>query len=194
VRAYHHGNLRRALLDAALDHLGKTGSTDFTLRELARTLGVTHNAPYRHFPGKAELLAALREEGFARLAAAERAALEGAPVGARERVRALGEVYVRFAIEEPTAFRLMMSDPVEGEPSRDETESFTLLRQALDAGRASGEARADLSSRELALAAWALVHGLASLLASGRLPGGPDRVRRMTQVLSSVFFDGVAPR
>src|SRR5437868_14113076 len=90
------------------------GSFDFTLRELAREAGVTHNAPYRHFAGKAELLAALREEGFAELAesAARAIATSEEP---RARVRALGEAYVHFAIARPHHFRLMLHNPLSGE-------------------------------------------------------------------------------
>ena len=82
----------------ALDMFAARGAFDFTLRELAREAGVTHNAPYRHFAGKAELLAALREEGFAALAEDAKTAMT-LQDGPRERIRALGEAYVRFAIE-----------------------------------------------------------------------------------------------
>ena len=67
-RGYHHGNLRRALLDAALALFAERGTFDFTFRELSRAADVTHNAPYRHFQGKEDLLHALRAEGLARLA------------------------------------------------------------------------------------------------------------------------------
>jgi AcrR family transcriptional regulator len=182
--AYHHGNLRRALLDAALDLFAERGAFDFTLRELAREAGVTHNAPYRHFAGKTELLAALRDEGFAMLAESARAALQGKE-GARARVRALGDAYVRFAIERPLHFRLMLS---EGGVAN--SEAFDLLRAAIEEGRAAGVVRNDLSGRELALAAWALVHGLSSLIVSGNVPGDESRVRRYTRALDAVFFEG----
>lgn len=197
-RGYHHGNLRRELLDAALRSFAARGNTDFTLRELAREVGVTHNAPYRHFKSKAELLGALRTEGFARLAAAERRALDraGDAADVRTRVKVLGDAYVRFALEEPLAFRLMLSLPLgEEEPGRPRaTESFTLLETALEAGRAAGVVRSDLSARELALAAWSLVHGLASLLSSGHLPAGEARVRRYGDTLAAIFFEGAAHR
>ena len=198
-RGYHHGNLRRELLDAALRSFAVRGNADFTLRELAREVGVTHNAPYRHFKSKAELLDALRTEGFARLAAAERRALDRAGVAAdaRQRVKVLGDAYVRFALDEPQAFRLMLSLPVDGDASGERprrAESFTLLESALEAGRAAGVVRSDLSARELALAAWSLVHGLASLLSSGHLPAGEARVRRYSDTLSAIFFEGAARR
>src|SRR5690349_16153559 len=104
--AYHHGNLRRALIDAALQLFAQRGAFDFTVRELARQAGVTHNAPYRHFAGKTELIAAIAEEGFAMLAEAGQQALETAS-DPRARVRALGDAYVRFAIDHPHQFRVM---------------------------------------------------------------------------------------
>ncbi len=193
VRAYHHGNLRRALLDAALARLA-AGAADFTLRELARDTDVTHNAPYRHFAGKPELLSALRTEGFEQLAAASRAALEGASGEPRDRVRALGEAYVRFAVACPHHFRLMLGGPPsEGEaPKTAEGESFALLERTLREGQSAGAIRDDLSARDLALAAWALVHGLASLFVSGQVPGSEARLRRWVKLLDATFFEGVA--
>lgn len=193
--AYHHGNLRRALLDAALGLFAERGSFDFTLRELAREAGVTHNAPYRHFAGKSELLAAIREEGFARLTAAAENAL-GGKVGARARVRALGEAYVRFALEHPQHFRLMLSDAyaAKGEGDAGRRGAFELLRKALEDGRAEGVVRSDLAARDLALAAWSLVHGLASLAVDGQVPADEARIKRYVRALDAVFFEGALRR
>lgn len=191
---YHHGNLRRALLDAALALFAERGSFDFTFRELARAAGVTHNAPYRHFAGRAELLAALREEGLERLAEASRLALVRAGDDPRARVSALGESYVRFALDQPVVFRLVLAHPLEdAEKARARGgESFRLLEATLTEAQAAGVVRADLGPRELALGAWALVHGAASLLASGHLPSGPARMKALIALLSTLFFDGAA--
>jgi AcrR family transcriptional regulator len=194
-RGYHHGNLRRALLDGALALLKERGSFDFTLRELARTAGVTHNAPYRHFASKPELLGALKQEGFGLLAERARQALARSGDSPRERIRALGEAYVRFALAHPEHFRLMTSEAAErpgGE--RVAEESFRLLEGAIADGQSRGAVRRDLSARELALAAWAIVHGLASLLASGQVPRGESRVARYSELVAAVFFDGAGAR
>lgn len=210
---YHHGNLRRELLDAALVVFAERGSLDFTLRELARAAGVTHSAPYRHFTSKGELVEALQEEVFERLAAREREALAACPEEPRARVKALGEAYVRFAIAEPVAFRLVLAHPI-SEPAKAEAqpkpgtraeatpparaergrESYALLLDALEEARAAGVARADLSARELALVAWSLVHGLSSLVSSGRVPVSEARVRRYADLLDEVFFEGAGKR
>lgn len=194
-RAYHHGNLRQELLDAAMRVFGQRGTLDFTLRELAREVGVTHNAPYRHFAGKEELLQALRDEGFRRLAEAEHAALRalGAGASGRKRVVALGEAYLRFAIAEPQYFHLVLSAPLEpGEPRQAETESYAVLERTLEECRVAGEARSDLGARELALAAWSLVHGLSGLVSSRRLPSDERRIQGYVAIMEAVFFDGAA--
>ena len=197
-RAYHHGNLRRALLDAAVALFAERGTFDFTFRELARTAGVTHNAPYRHFAGRAELLTALREEGLSRLAELEHEALATAGDDPRARVSALGEAYVRFALAEPVVFRLVLAQPLDEEGGKANVargaESYRLLERTLEEARQKGVARTDLSAKELALAAWALVHGIASLLASGRLPTSPQRIKGYVALLSSIFIEGAASR
>ncbi len=197
AHAYHHGNLRRTLLDAALALFAERGAFDFTLRELARAAGVTHNAPYRHFAGKAELLEALRGEGFTALAASARAALGSAGDDPRRRVRALGDAYLRFAIAEPHRFRLMLHNPLESaeDPVAGQGTAFAVLRETLEEARQGGVVRRDLSARELALSAWALVHGLSSLMVAGQIPADDARVKRYGKLLETIFFEGVgAPR
>ena len=193
AHAYHHGNLRRTLLDTALALFAERGAFDFTLRELARAAGVTHSAPYRHFAGKAELLEALRAEGFAALAVAAGSALSLAGEDPRRKVRALGDAYLRFAIREPHRFRLMLHNPLESteDPVAGQGTAFAILRETLEEARQAGVVRRDLSARELALAAWALVHGLASLMVAGQIPADDARVRRYGRLLETTFFEGV---
>jgi AcrR family transcriptional regulator len=188
--------LRRALLDAALGLFAARGGFDFTFRELARAAEVTHQAPYRHFAGKAELLTALREEGLAALAAREEAALTGSTGDARARVTALGEAYVRFALDEPLLFRLVMSHPLESSEADavKGSKSYRLLEKTLAEAQSGGFVRTDLSAKELALGAWGLVHGMASLLASGRLPKSPARIEGYVRLLSTLFFQGADAR
>lgn len=191
-RAYHHGNLRRAILDTALDLFVERGAFDFTLRELARKAGVTHNAPYRHFTNKSDLLSALRDEGFAELAKTCRDALETTSTDLRQRVRVLGEAYVRFALAHPHHFRLMLHHPLGDDRGTTERgEAFGLLSHALEEARQAGVVRSDLSTRELALGAWALVHGLASLLVEGHVPSDEARLKRSFKMLDKLFFEGV---
>src|SRR5262245_65147086 len=106
MSTYHHGDLPPALLKAAGKILEKEGVGGLSLRELARRAGVSHNAPYRHFPDREALLAALAAEGFAMLGSAQREAAAAAGL------RGMGEAYVRFALAHPQRFRLMFGGQV----------------------------------------------------------------------------------
>ncbi|GID91642.1 TetR/AcrR family transcriptional regulator [Amorphoplanes digitatis] len=153
-RSYHHGDLRTALLDAALGLLDD-GET-FSLRAVARRAGVSPNAPYRHYEDKEALLSALAGCGFDRLA--DR--LEAAPD-----LAAMAGVYVAFALERPGLFRLMYGRP---------TANAAWARTAeILASRVATPA--------LRVGAWALVHGLAVLLLDGKLEcADPDALVRTT--------------
>src|ERR1700690_3059070 len=109
-RSYHPGNLKQALLEASLDLMRKAGPGGFTLREVARRAGVSHNAPYRHFRDKEELMAALAAGGFDRLTGAMTHASKSA-IGALERFRMSGRGYVEFALRYPQHFAVMFEVP-----------------------------------------------------------------------------------
>src|SRR4051794_6108248 len=105
-RPYHHGDLRRAVVNAALDILRETQSLEFSLRELARRAGVSHNAPYKHFADKRELLAAVSAAGFELLA--KRITSEIAGVGnAREQLFVMLRTYIDHGVENPALYGLM---------------------------------------------------------------------------------------
>lgn len=106
---YHHPNLRQALLDTALGLIADLGGPHFSLRELAKSVGTTHAAVYRHFADRSALLDALSAAGFARLSSYQQQALEMAMPGPLERLVALGLAYVRFAIENPGFFALLFN-------------------------------------------------------------------------------------
>jgi AcrR family transcriptional regulator len=109
-RPYHHGNLKQELLNTALTLISESGPQGFTLREVARRAGVSHNAPYRHFRDKDDLLAAVAAEGFARLTSAmKRSAARGkTPL---ERLRLCGRGYIQFAL--PQHFLVMFDLPAQ---------------------------------------------------------------------------------
>src|SRR5207237_4349968 len=107
---YHHGNLREALVEAALALVEERGNPEFTLREVARRVGVTHAAPQRHFEDRAALVAAVAEEGFHGLRAhVERVARLTDARDPAQRLHALGVAYVQVAVENPAHFRVMFS-------------------------------------------------------------------------------------
>lgn len=165
-RAYHHGDLRQALLAAAANLLRQKGASAVSLREVAKAAGVSHNAPYRHFPSRDALLAAVAAQGFADLRQRLVAAAESAP--ADERLQALGRAYVRFAVEQRPVFVLMFGGELDKSehPALAEAASaaFHVLRLAVSAAGASASAPIET------VRAWALAHGLAHLVAGGQLP------------------------
>ncbi len=170
--SYHHGNLKQALLKASLQLLRTSGPGAFTLREVARRAGVSHNAPYRHFRSKEDLLAALAAEGFDRLTAAMTRAAAPAS-GAMDRFRLIGRGYVAFALTYPQHFAVMFDFPLKADQypqarAAGERAFGTLVGnvQACQAERLlpPGDAR------PFALLAWSMVHGVAKLAIGGRLP------------------------
>jgi AcrR family transcriptional regulator len=177
-RPYHHGDLRRALLAAALAAVAERGPADVSLRDVARRVGVSHAAPTHHFGDKPGLLTAVAEEGY-RLLAAELGA-------AWERTGSFLEVgvaYVRFALAHRSHFEVMYRP----ELYRADDPGLVAARRAAGpmlygpvASVAGGDPGFD---RRLAgVAAWSLVHGLATLWLGGNLPpelgDDPERVTR----------------
>src|SRR5579863_6646587 len=112
-RPYHHGNLREALLQGAVRVIAEVGPAAFTLREVARRAGVSHNAPYRHFRDKDALLAAVATEGYRELTRAMREAanLKSDPL---EKLKQSGLAYVAFALRRPEHFTAMFDAPASG--------------------------------------------------------------------------------
>jgi AcrR family transcriptional regulator len=184
--AYHHGDLRAAVLSAAGDLLEDQGPGGVVLREVARRAGVSHNAPYRHFPDHDALLAALAGEGF-QLLGRRLAGKAG---------RDMGVGYVAFALEHPQRFRLMFGGALR-------MAEHPKLREA--AGRAfeallgSFRGRSDVADPEkAAAAAWSLVHGLAQLLLDGHFAQGARKsgstARFVEEVIGAVRFAAGAQR
>ncbi len=188
--AYHHGDLKAALVEAARALVEESGPAKVSLREAARRAGVSHNAPYRHFASREALLAAVAREGFAEfaeaLAAAGRAA--GRAGGRDAALIAQGIAYVRFALDNPGLHRLMFSNAIDRgafpELAAAAGAAFEVLRGEIagsaDGGwrRTGGAAEGNTAGRGdgfAALRAWAMVHGLAQLLLDGELPRRSER-------------------
>ncbi|MCW1428269.1 TetR/AcrR family transcriptional regulator [Novosphingobium sp. JCM 18896] len=165
-RTYHHGDLRSALVEAGLKALETADPNELSLRQLAREVGVSATAVYRHFPDKHALLSALAETGLAKLFEEQSlaaAAAGGGPLG----FAATGRAYVRFAIAHPGLFRLIFSHAeLAGGAELGNNPAGRLLRansEALSGGDAA-------AAREIQVRAWAIAHGLAMLILDGHLP------------------------
>ena len=191
--SYHHGNLRETLLDAAAKLVAEGGPGAFTLREVARRVGVSHNAPYRHFKDRDEVMAAVAAQGFERLTAAmRRSAAKGAT--ALERFRLCGRGYIAFALRWPEHFLIMFDLPsrVEGYPeyAAAAREAFEVLRESIEAAQ-NDRVLSPGDPEPMALVAWALVHGIAKLATSGRLPFRAARVLEFASYGESVLMEGL---
>lgn len=161
-KPFHHGDLRHTLIEATAELIERDGPASVSLREAARIAGVSHNAPYRHFPTREALLAAVAAYGFRQL----RIAFEEAAAAPENRILALGQGYVRFASAHPGLFRLMFGSGLDRQSHPDlaqaAQDAFGVLQRAtLDRGSPS--------PRDAALGAWALVHGLSYLIVDNQL-------------------------
>lgn len=171
---YYGGDLRRELLEEALELIGREGPSAVSLRSLARRLGVSHAAPANHFPDKAALFTAIATEGFELLGAAitEAADQAGPDATAGQRFRAAGRAYTGFALAHPAHFAVMWrrdllhtDDPALA-AAGDAT--FALLLAAVRDVQAEGWA-AGADPQTVAFLAWSVVHGLATLWLGGSL-------------------------
>lgn len=171
---YHHGNLRRALLDATLQLIAEQGPDTFSLREVTRRVGVDHRAAYKHFEDRAALLVELSLEGYAVLAAASDAALAAAPAddtGAR--LVAMAQATLRFATQHPALYRLMTGPRLNADGRFPALEAVLKQRMArlvleIEAGVKRGELM-QLDALEASITFWAALSGLCSLVVSGRV-------------------------
>lgn len=167
-RSYHHGDLRRALLEAGLALVAEQGENALSLRAVARRARVSHAAPYHHFKSKAELLAAVAAAGFDRLVAAiENEVAADQPRTPLDQLRAVGRGYVRFAARQPMVFRLMFR-PELTRPAAHlalleaEARAYGFLHHTIVAAQEAGQLRGK-DPRPYAAFAWSSVHGLALL-------------------------------
>jgi len=176
--AYHHGDLRRALLDEALAVIGERGVEGLSLREVAARIGVSHAAPYHHFTDKSSLLHALAFEGMAKMDEAMELAEEAAGDDPRERLLGIGVAYVLFADEHPDYYAAFnapeMADLPADAPPPEEAKGEMwerLMAAVVSCQRAGSLPEGD--PVVLAVYMWSLVHGLTQLWRTGPLPKLP---------------------
>ena len=174
-RGYHHGDLRAALLSEGLRLLATRDAEELSLREVARGVGVSATSVYRHFPDKDALMAALAQEGLARLAQGQKRAAEQAG-GGKAGFTATGRAYVRFALANPALFRLIFASPSRWKGGS-EGEAMTMLRA--NAAAEAGVAPDDPAARTAAIHAWSLVHGLAMLMLDRQVPADDALIDRV---------------
>jgi AcrR family transcriptional regulator len=191
--SYHHGALREALLQATLELIDSEGIGAVSLRQVARTAGVSPGAPYHHFPDRAALLTALADEGFRRLATALVEAHDAAPTPSTA-LAALINAYVAFARDNPAYFRVMfrpeLTQPHKSAEGVAAGESaFGVLDRTVDECLSAVEVEG-VDRQVLAITLWSLAHGYASLWLDGQLDShtaDPTELARQVAALVTTF-------
>lgn len=192
-RPYHHGDLRNAVIETALAMLHEGDGWQFTLREVARRAGVSHAAPYKHFPDKAALLEELALVGFDRL---RQAFEDGAPPGGttvKDEFMYVARTYIQFGVANPALYSLMFSTEGKTEKvrlSERALAAFGVLIRLLERGQAHGVFRKRPVQGQAA-ACWGLVHGLTTLAIDKLLTPEKVGADAIEAALSSLL-EGVA--
>ena len=195
---YHHGDLRKTLIDVSVDVIDKQGIDALNLRGLALLAGVSSGAPYHHFADRCELLAAIAQEGFEALETAMVCEGAAAVGGTSERLEALGRAYVLFATSHRGHFRVMFRgdthDGADEALKNSGDRAFQLLCEAVEACQKAGTAPLG-DPQPLVLHAWATVHGLATLCVDSSLSKigiAPEQLAPMITSLTSQMFSSLA--
>jgi AcrR family transcriptional regulator len=199
---YHHGDLRRALVDAGIILIAETQKWDFSLREVARRANVSHNAPYSHFSDRQDLLAAIAVAGYESLSARMFSASSNSAT-ARDALKQIGIAYLHFGIENPSHYRLMfgqtLHQPEGGYPATVNiaaTASRAQLKNVIMQGSVDGTFRIE-PENEVAIAAgvmaaWSLIHGLTLLHIDGLTKLEAEiEIDTLLEMISSLFSHGL---
>jgi AcrR family transcriptional regulator len=200
-RPYHHGNLASALVEAALALLDETQDWDFSLREVARRAGVSHNAPYKHFPEKRDLLAAVAARGFEALAEHMLSSLNGL-TDARVRLLACGQAFVARGVTNPALYRLMFSAALTsldaGRPAIEKTAAAkaraivdAIFAEAARSGAFPSSMANPREGAAASLAMWSILHGL-TMLAIDDFVGPPEEVETLVGPILGALLNGIA--
>lgn len=196
-RTYHHGNLREALVKAALDLISQKGPAGFTFAEAARAAGVSAAAPYRHYRDRDALIADVGRQGFQAFARALESAWGGGKPNARAAFDRVGHAYLHFARTEPAYFAAMFESGLSGadypEMAVEGDRAFAILRSACEALAETVPKERRPPAMMMALHIWSLSHGIASLFARG------DRARRpipmtpedLLEAATLIYLDGL---
>lgn len=197
ARPYHHGDLRRVLIDAALQ-LAAEGA-EVSVREAARRAAVSPGAPFRHFPNRDALMAAVAEEAQRRFRAEIEVALGEAPEGPLDRFRAFGLAYLRWAMRNPAHFEIISTGRYfahgsSAELTRDNAQLIGLSEQMLTDAAAQGLLRST-DPKYVQIAGRALVYGFARMNLDGHFPRWgveESEIEPMAEAVIDLFIAGIA--
>ncbi len=200
TKSYHHGNLRRVLIDTALEIISEQGAKDISLRQVAQRAGVSHTAPYRHFKDKNAILAAVAKEGFDMMLAQTEDRIAGNKGNELDHFAICGLSYIDFASKYPSHYRVMFGTRSDDSYFSDEFKPesipvFQLLRDKIKICQKKGLLKAgDL--HHMAMAAWSIVHGFAMLRIDHHIPDqetDEKKLRELQQTVVLTLFYGLRP-
>lgn len=195
-KSYHHGDLLQALIDAALDLVAEKDASDVSLREIARRVGVSHTAPYRHFADKEALWAAVAREGFERF----QQELETAMLSASDPLEQLERgcaSYLSYAAKHPARYRIMFgahganAEKADAAMAEAAKQTYLPFAGAIARGQEEGQFRAG-DCEGMAQTLWALMHGLALLAIGGQLEAKEGTSESLSDLMLHQFMAGLA--
>jgi len=190
THAYHHGNLKEALIAASLDILSKNGIEGLSLRNVARQIGVSHTAPYNHFPDKQALLAAISTAGYEQLYLILLDAFVKTKNTPAEIIPEVAWAYLQFALENPAKFKLMFSGALEEERNHPDYEAISLKSIALFEEiilfcQEKGQLP-EGNVEQIAVKLWSLVHGFTYLMLENQFPGEYLKNQDLRDILKQI--------
>lgn len=196
--AYHHGDLRNALIKAAIPLLSDKGISGLSLREVAREVGVGHAAPYRHFKNKHELLQAIAVHGFHKLTKSCALAEKKFPDDPVNQFADGGIRYLLFVYENPVIANLMFGGYFSSQSCSEEmliaaNEAMSVMINAIKCGQDAGLYK-ETGIEEMTLAAWSTIHGLSMLVVSGALSESASsraKVKKLGETVGNILLQGI---
>jgi AcrR family transcriptional regulator len=203
-KSYHHGDLHSACIKEGLRLIKKNGFYDFSMRDIAKNLGVSHGAPYKHFETKENLLAAIAEEGFLILTNQVEQIKENSPKDSLESLFKIAVLYIQFGSDYPEYYKLMFGGIIkkaENYPSLFEasTKSYNTFKSLIKELIQSKKLLVTANSNLMTFYSWSLLHGLVSLAQDNRLniafvEANNDNSQKLMEELFSYVLQGVINR
>lgn len=198
--AYHHGNLRRVLIDTAVELISEQGAKDLSLRKIAKRAGVSHAAPYRHFKDKNAILAAVAKEGFDMMLKTTEERIARSQGNELDHFAISGLSYIDFAVNYPAHYRVMFGTRLENSYFSDEFKPesipvFKLLRDIIISCQKKKLLKPG-DPHEMAMAAWSIVHGFAMLRIDHHIPdqaSDEKKIRELQRTVVLTLFSGLRP-
>ncbi|MEL6928524.1 MAG: TetR/AcrR family transcriptional regulator [Cyanobacteria bacterium J06600_6] len=196
TKAYHHGNLRQQIINEALTWIEQENIVSLSLRGIAKRIGVSHNAPYRHFSDKESLLVKISEIGYGQLFDALKEAAKNSPNNSQQQLENIGVAYIQYAVDHRAYYRVMFGDrqlicKKHPELYRLSQESFNILLDCIKTGQ-ERQIFIQQDSLQLARICWSLTHGVSMLAINNQLDlNQEDELLKLAQMATKITSQGL---